>query len=150
MKMLIFLLALVSASPSVMANSAATTPAANKENADFVAGSKAIGRRDWKAAVDSFSKAAQKMPDNADVQNNLGYAYRQLGDLDKSFAYYKEALRIDPKHRGAHEYIGEAYLKAKQPEKAAEHLAALESICGKGCEEYQDLAKAIEKYRKSN
>jgi len=150
MKMLIFLLALVSASPSVMANSAATTPAANKENADFVAGSKAIGRRDWKAAVDSFSKAAQKMPENADVQNNLGYAYRQLGDLDKSFAYYKEALRIDPKHRGAHEYIGEAYLKAKQPEKAAEHLAALESICGKGCEEYQDLAKAIEKYGKSN
>jgi len=150
MKKLIFLLALVSASPGVLANSAATTPAANKENADFVAGSKAIGRRDWKAAVDSFSKAAQKMPDNADVQNNLGYAYRQLGDLDKSFAYYKEALRIDPKHRGAHEYIGEAYLKAKQPEKAAEHLAALESICGKGCEEYQDLAKAIEKYGKSN
>ncbi|MFM7669817.1 MAG: tetratricopeptide repeat protein [Betaproteobacteria bacterium] len=150
MKNLIFLLALVSASPGVLANSAATTPAANKENADFVAGSKAIGRRDWKAAVDSFSKAAQKMPDNADVQNNLGYAYRQLGDLDKSFAYYKEALRIDPKHRGAHEYIGEAYLKAKQPEKAAEHLAALESICGKGCEEYQDLAKAIEKYGKSN
>lgn len=150
MKKLIFLLALVSASPGVLANSAATTPAANKENADFVAGSKAIGRRDWKAAVDSFSKAAQKMPDNADVQNNLGYAYRQLGDLDKSFAYYKEALRIDPKHRGAHEYIGEAYLKAKQPDKAAEHLAALESICGKGCEEYQDLAKAIEKYGKSN
>ena len=150
MKKLIFLLALVSASPSVMANSAATTAAANKENADFVAGSKAIGRRDWKAAVEWFNRAAQKMPENADVQNNLGYAYRQLGDLDKSFVHYKEALRIDPKHRGAHEYIGEAYLKAKQPEKAAEHLAALEGICGKGCEEYQDLARAIDKYKQSN
>ena len=74
MKKLIFLLALVSASPSVMANSVATTAAANKENADFVAGSKAIGRRDWKAAVESFNEAAQKMPENADVQNNLGYA----------------------------------------------------------------------------
>ncbi|MFM7760304.1 MAG: tetratricopeptide repeat protein [Burkholderiaceae bacterium] len=150
MKKLIFLLALASASPSVMANSAATTSAANKENADFVAGSKAIGRRDWKAAVESFNKAAQKLPENADVQNNLGYAYRQLGELDKSFVHYKEALRIDPKHRGAHEYIGEAYLKAKQPEKAAEHLAALEGICGKGCEEYQDLARAIDKYKQSN
>ena len=150
MKKLIFLLALVSASPSVMANSAATTAAANKENADFVAGSKAIGRRDWKAAVEWFNRAAQKMPENADVQNNLGYAYRQLGDLDKSFVHYKEALRIDPKHRGAHEYIGEAYLKAKQPETAAEHLAALEGICGKGCEEYQDLARAIDKYKQSN
>lgn len=150
MKKLIFLLALVSASPSVMANSAVTTAAANKEYPDFVAGGKAIGRRDWKAAVESFNKAAQKMPENADVQNNLGYAYRQLGDLDKSFVHYKEALRIDPKHRGAHEYIGEAYLKAKQPEKAAEHLAALEGICGKGCEEYRDLAKAIESYNKAN
>ena len=150
MKKLVFFLALVSVMPNLMANSVATTPAANKENADFVAGSKAIGRRDWKAAVESFGKAAQKMPENADVQNNLGYAYRQLGDLDKSFAYYKEALRIDPKHRGAHEYIGEAYLKAKQPEKAAEHLAALEGICGKGCEEYRDLARAIDNYNKAN
>ena len=150
MKKLLLIVALMSAAPGSWANSTATTPAVNKENADFAAGSKAIGRRDWKAAVESFTKAAQKMPGNADVENNLGYAYRQLGDLDQSFAHYKEALRIDPKHRGAHEYIGEAYLKAKQPEKAAEHLAALESICGKGCEEYQDLARAIEKYRQSN
>ena len=150
MKKLLLIVALMSTAPSGWANSTATTPVASKENADFAAGSKAIGRRDWKAAVESFTKAAQKMPGNADVENNLGYAYRQLGDLDQSFAHYKEALRIDPKHRGAHEYIGEAYLKAKQPEKAAEHLAALESICGKGCEEYQDLARAIEKYRQSN
>ena len=25
--------------------------------------------------------------------------------------YYKKALTIDPEHRGAHEYIGELYLK---------------------------------------
>jgi hypothetical protein len=40
-------------------------------------------------------------------------------------------LRIDPNHKGAHEYIGQAYLKAGQPDKAAEHLARLEQICGK-------------------
>jgi len=34
-------------------------------------------------------------------------------------------------------------LKAGQPDKAAEHLVRLEKICGKGCEEYQDLSKAI-------
>ena len=150
MKKLMLVLALASVSPNLMANSVATTPAANKENADFVAGTKAIGRRDWKAAVESFTKAAQQMKGNADVQNNLGYAYRNLGDLDKSFMHYKEALRIDPKHRGAHEYIGEAYLKAKQPEKAAEHLVALEGICGTACEEYRDLSRAIENYNKAN
>ncbi|MCM0044611.1 MAG: tetratricopeptide repeat protein [Burkholderiaceae bacterium] len=130
------------------ANAVQSTPAANRQSADFVAGKKAIERKDWKAAVESLTRADKEMPDNADVQNYLGYAYRHLGDLDNSFAHYKAALRIDPKHRGAHEYIGQAYLKAGQPEKAGEHLQALEKICGKGCEEYRDLAKAIADYNK--
>jgi hypothetical protein len=52
-------------------------------------------------------------------------------------------LKIDPSHKGAHEYIGEAYVIVGNKAKAQEHLAALERICGKGCEEYQDLARAI-------
>lgn len=132
-----------------LGNPGMTTPAANSQNADFVAGMQAIERKDWKGAVESLSKAEKSLPGNADLHNLLGYAYRHLGDLDHSFSYYKEALRLDPKHRGAHEYIGQAYLKAKQPEKADEHLAKLEAICGRSCEEYQDLAKAIMNYRKA-
>jgi hypothetical protein len=52
-------------------------------------------------------------------------------------------LRLDPQHRGAHEYMGEAYVLTGDKARAQQHLAALERICGKGCEEYQDLAKAI-------
>ncbi len=140
------LLCIVSLAPAKPVD---TTPAANRESADFVSGKKAIERKDWKGAVESLSKAEKELPGNADLQNYLGYAYRHLGDLDNSFAHYKEALRINPKHRGAHEYIGQAYLKAKQPEKAAEHLAELEKLCGKGCEEYKDLAKAIANYNKA-
>lgn len=125
-----------------------TTPAANQEDADFAAGKKAVERKDWKAAVESLNKALARLPENADLHNLLGYSYRHLGDLDNSFRHYKEALRIDPKHRGAHEYIGQAYLKAGQPEQAAEHLATLEKLCGKNCEEYRDLAKAIANYNK--
>ena len=135
--------------PVTMANMTESKPVANKEDADFVAGKKAIERKDWKAAVDALSRALQRMPKSADVHNYLGYAHRHLDDLDSSFRHYNEALRIDPKHRGAHEYIGEAYLKAGQPEKAAEHLARLEQICGKRCEEYQDLAKSLAAYQKA-
>ena len=39
-------------------------------------------------------------------------------------------------------------LDEDQPQ-AAEHLAELEKICGKGCEEYQDLASAITRSNKS-
>ena len=63
--------------------------------------------------------------------------------FELAFKHYGEALRLDPKHRGAHEYIGEAYLIIGDKAKAQEHLTALERICGKGCEEYQDLARAI-------
>ena len=148
MNKLIFAVALLCIVPLASAKPVDTTPAANRESADFVAGKKAIERKDWKGAVESLSKAEKELPGNADLQNYLGYAYRHLGDLDNSFAHYKEALRINPKHRGAHEYIGQAYLKANQPDKAAEHLAELEKICGKGCEEYRDLASAIANYGK--
>jgi tetratricopeptide (TPR) repeat protein len=148
MKKLICALMLALSLPVAMANMTQSKPAANKEDADFVAGKKAIERKDWKSAVDALSRALTRMPESADIHNYLGYAYRHLGDLTLSFTHYKEALRIDPNHRGAHEYIGEAYLKTGQPDKAVEHLARLEQICGKNCEEYQDLAKSIGAYQK--
>jgi tetratricopeptide (TPR) repeat protein len=148
MKKLICVLMLALSLPVAMANMTQSKPAANNEDADFVAGKKAIERKDWKSAVDALSRALKRMPESADIHNYLGYAYRHLDDLNLSFTHYKEALRIDPNHRGAHEYIGEAYLKAGQPDKAAEHLARLEQICGKRCEEYQDLAKSIGAYQK--
>ena len=54
-----------------------------------------------------------------------------------------EALRIDPRHRGAQEYIGEAHLMTGNLSKAREHLAALDKICFFGCAEYDMLKKAI-------
>jgi hypothetical protein len=39
-----------------------------------------------------------------------------------------EALRLEPNHRGANEYIGWAYLKTNQLDKAEKHLARLEKI----------------------
>ncbi len=148
MKKLLFALMMV-CMPLAMANMTETQGAANASDPDFVAGKAAIKRKDWKSAIEALNKSVKRTPDNPDTHTYLGYAYRHLGDLDNSFTHYHEALKIDPKHRGAHEYIGQAYLKASQPDKAAEHLVALEKICGKGCEEYQDLANAIAKYNKS-
>ena len=112
-------------------------------NADFEAGAAAIKAQDWPGAVTRLNAALRTDPDNADVHNLLGFAYRKQGQLDPAFRHYERALKLDPRHRGAHEYIGEAYLIAGRKPQAIEHLAALEKICGRGCEEYQDLAKAI-------
>jgi Flp pilus assembly protein TadD len=113
---------------------------------------KAIDAKDWNLAMNELTAARRADPRNADVHNLLGYSYRKRPnpDLAKAFEHYKIALDINPKHRGAHEYIGEAYLMDKKPAEAEKHLAQLEAICGKSCEEYQDLAKSIAEYKAKN
>lgn len=106
----------------------------------------AIAARDWSGALRELQAHVRTAPNDADAHNLLGYSYRKRAspDVAKAFEHYRTALKINPDHRGAHEYIGEAYLMAGQPAEAEAHLARLEQICGnRSCEEYQDLAKAI-------
>lgn len=110
----------------------------------------AIAAGQWPKALDLLKAQQATLGRNADLHNLLGFAHRKQArpDLDKALEHYRLALEIDPGHRGAHEYIGEAYLMKKQPAKAREHLQALQRLCGgTGCEEYQDLAKAVAAYR---
>ena len=86
---------------------------------------------------------------NADAYNWLAYATRKNGDAAGSLPIYEKALAIDPKHRGAHEYMGEAYLVLGNVAKAKEHLTVLDKLCFLPCEEYRDLKKAVEAYEKS-
>lgn len=112
----------------------------------------AIGRGGWSRAQFDLSQVLRDAPDNADAHNLLAYTYRKQDkpDLAKAFEHYKTALRLDPGHKGAHEYIGEAYLMAKQPAEAEKHLQELARLCGNTqCEEYQDLAKALAAYKKA-
>ena len=125
---------------------AADTPSA-QPSVDLTKARALIEKKDWPAAVTELERLAKRDRTDADVQNLLGYSLRNSGEVDKAFVAYKEALRLDPKHKGAHEYIGVAYLLAKQPAKAQEHLVALKGICGDNCEETQDLAKAIAAYK---
>ena len=67
---------------------------------------------------------------------------------DKAIVYYEKALSLNPRHKGAHEYIWELYLKLKQPEKAKEHLTKLDCTCFFGCEEFDELKGAIQGYEK--
>jgi tetratricopeptide (TPR) repeat protein len=123
-------------------------PQAAAADPDYAAGRKAMEAKDWNGAIKFFSTAARRSPDNADLQNYLGYAHRKAGKLDPAFKHYKRALELNPRHRGAHEYIGEAYLMVNNLAKADEHLAALDRICLLPCEEFTDLKGAISAYKK--
>ena len=113
----------------------------------------AIAAKNWSRALSELDAAAREEPRNAEVHNLLGYSHRKQAtpNLPKAFEHYKKALALDPRHKGTHEYIGEAYLMNKQPAEAEKHLATLEQLCGnRTCEEYVDLAKALGDYRAKN
>ena len=104
--------------------------------------------KDWARSQQIMREALLKDPKNADYHNLYAYAIRKGNqpNLDLVFKHYNEALRINPKHRGAHEYIGEAYLMVGNVAKAKEHLSALDSICFFGCDEHGLLKKAIAEF----
>jgi len=124
------------------------TPAQEQLDPDYAAGRAAIAAKKWPEAIKALSSAALRDTRNADIQNYLGYAYRNTGQFEQAFTHYRRALQLNPRHRGAHEYIGEAYLLVNDLAKAEEHLAALQRICLIPCEEYEDLKKAVADYRR--
>jgi len=144
--MTVFLLAFPAAHTALAAGTD-SQPAAAPRDPDYDNGRRAIEARNWKLALEQFGRAASRDPNNADIHNYLGYAYRKSGNLEAAFRSYGEALRLEPEHKGAHEYIGEAYLMANNLAKAEEHLAALDKICFFSCEEYRDLKKEIGEYK---
>jgi tetratricopeptide (TPR) repeat protein len=130
------------------ASAAAVTPAAGQKAGEAYAKGKAlVAAKEWADAVIALEEADKAQPNNADTNNLLGFSNRKLGKLDVSLAYYKKALTVDPKHLGAHEYLGELYLMMKDPAKAKTELATLSTLCGVKCEQYLDLKKAIAAYK---
>ncbi len=149
LRVLQFLLLVFAAtiSPILHAVDTEEQPGVGALDPDYAAGRKAIEARNWNAAIKSFSSAALRAPDNADLQNYLGFSYRKLGQLEPAFKHYQRALALNPRHRGAHEYIGEAYLMAGDLANARKHLEELRKICLLPCEEFADLEKAIAVFR---
>jgi tetratricopeptide (TPR) repeat protein len=103
----------------------------------------------WVAAIDELKKLNDT--GSADWNNLMGYSHRKAKTPDYAAAerYYDEALRIEPKHRGALEYSGELYLMTGNLAKAEQRLAALDKACFLPCEEYGLLKKAVERYKLS-
>lgn len=110
----------------------------------------ASARADWPGAAAILRQGLAADPGKAEYHNRYAYALRKGANPDMRlvFKHYDEALKLDPKHRGAHEYIGEAYLMVGNLAKAREHLKALDKLCFLPCVEYSELKKAIAEYEK--
>jgi cytochrome c-type biogenesis protein CcmH/NrfG len=101
-----------------------------------------IKAQDYKGALAELRDLAEDTQ-NADVYNLLGFTLRKTGDYTTSLSYYTKALDLQPDHKAAREYLGELYVETGHIDKAKEQLAALTKLCPAGCDEREDLQRAI-------
>ena len=95
----------------------------------------------YESALDALEAVRNK--NDAMVLTMIGYSKRKLGALDEGIAIYHQALAIDPNNVNTREYLGEGYIDAGRIDLAEAELDKLAMLCGKTCEQYQDLQKAI-------
>ena len=112
----------------------------------------AIAREDWAAAQSAARRAVERSPHSADAHNLYAYALRKgpHPQMDLVFRHYNEALRLDPQHRAAREYLGEAYLMTGNVAKAKELLAELDQLCKAGCVEQAALKRSISTFERQH
>ena len=101
-----------------------------------------IKAKDYTATLAELGDLAEDTQ-QADVYNLLGFTLRKTGDFKTSLTYYTKALELQPDHKAAREYLGELYVETGNLAKAQEQLAILAKLCPSGCEEREDLQKAI-------
>ena len=85
-------------------------PTPRRRNDKFTPARAQIAEKNWTAAIDELKKVND--PASADWNNLMGYSLRKADPANAGEAekFYNEALRIEPRHRGALEYSGELYL----------------------------------------
>ncbi len=96
----------------------------------------------YSEALKKLQKAYKADKKNPDILNYLGFTLRKTGKLKEAEKYYLAGLKINPKHNGINEYLGELYVKTNRVELAKERLAVLKNC---NCEEYEELKEVIEK-----
>jgi len=118
-------------------------------DATYVAAVGLINEHRYEAAIAKLDAALWAAGPHPDVLTYLGFANRKLKRYDAAETYYREALAIAPRHRGALEYYGELKLERGDIAGAKAHLAKLEAICGFGCHEVDELKHWIAAGRSS-
>jgi tetratricopeptide (TPR) repeat protein len=101
------------------------------------------------AQAERFDEALEVLnmvrnPETPKALNYRGYITRKLGRTEEGIGYYLKSVAMDPQYAQVREYLGEAYVIQGKIDLAQEQLQIIQILCGKECEEYRDLAEAIE------
>lgn len=138
----------VAVSMALASGAQAVDTQVSKDAPDLTAVRAKVKAQDFAGAIVDLKKLTDTH-DHADVFNLLGFSMRKTGDMKGAALYYAKALDFDPEHKGALEYQGEMFVQLGQMDKAKANLVKLVKLCPTGCEEREDLEKAIADAEKS-
>ena len=79
-----------------------------------------LGRFD--EALDEYSEALRRQPDDAQIHHNLGVAFAQLGRMQDATHEFLEAVRLDPNRAELQYSAGMAFVATGDYARAAEFL----------------------------
>ena len=87
-----------------------------------------LGFNMYKDAVREYRKALMLTPDNSEVMNWLGYAYKGTGDMKSAIDVYKGAIEVDPQNIIAYHGLGMIYAGKKNFRLAKEYFLKASSV----------------------
>lgn len=137
MRTLVLIAALTFASPAMAAFPEPIAPSRLSELKAMIEAGQA------EAALQQLAPLLENETFEADILNLMGFAYRKMGNWADSRIYYTRALSIDPRHKGALEYMGELELQTGNAAAARALLVRLQAACADGCPELDDLLEAF-------
>ena len=135
------------------------SPRARSSDSDYADGKEAFEREDWPTVIAALDRVVARRPWHDNAHNMLGFAHRKAGDFEAALHHYAIALELNPRHKGALEYLGEAYLELGRIEDADAVFLRLAGVCRfvvmafdnngwqHGCPELDDLALAYAEHR---
>lgn len=102
-----------------------------------------LSRKKYAQAISVLEDVLKRNPANADAYAYLGFANLQLGDLDAAESKLRLALKIDSRHLGANQHLGEVFAKRGKTARALDQLTVLKMLCRTSCPEKEALEAAI-------
>ena len=97
-------------------------------------------KKSYMKAQKLLIESNKNYPNKADTLNYLGFTTRKLGDFENGEKFYLQGLKVDPKHIGINEYLGELYVATNRHNLAVERLEVLKDC---NCKEYDQLKAVI-------
>jgi tetratricopeptide (TPR) repeat protein len=100
-------------------------------------GEKAYNAKDYKTAIEEFTKVIEAKADHDKAWDFRGLCFEETNSLDRAIQDFKKATEIKPKVAEYHFHLGMAYFKSKKYNEAVTSFSASTDLDKKNIEAYE-------------